>query len=55
MAEKLENHPSVVGNGKDTVEFFKRDFNYTGRETVAIMGAHTLGRVHKKFRYSKLS
>ena len=29
-----------------TVDFFKEEFSFTGRETVAIMGAHTFGRFH---------
>ena len=41
-----ENHPSSLGNGRTTVEFFKEDFNFTGRETAAIMGAHTFGKPH---------
>eukprot|EP00931_Biecheleriopsis_adriatica_P087183 TRINITY_DN6168_c0_g1_i1.p1 TRINITY_DN6168_c0_g1~~TRINITY_DN6168_c0_g1_i1.p1 ORF type:complete len:703 (+),score=83.65 TRINITY_DN6168_c0_g1_i1:56-2110(+) len=43
---KAEHHPNAEGNGESTIEFFKQDFNFTGRETVAIMGAHTLGRLH---------
>ena len=27
-----------------TVDFFKKEFGFTGKETVAIMGAHTFGR-----------
>ena len=42
---KKENQPSVLTNGKGTIDFFKKDFNFTGRETVAIMGAHSLGRL----------
>ncbi len=37
-----------------TVEFFKNDFGLTGRETVALLGAHTMGRLHfdvSLFRY----
>ena len=29
-----------------TVDFFKEVFSFTGRETVAIMGAHSFGRFH---------
>ena len=45
---KPESHPSAVGNGKSTIEFFKKDFNFNGRETVAIFGAHTLGQFTPK-------
>ena len=37
-----------------TADFFEKDFGFTGRETVAIMGAHTMGRLHYSislFRY----
>ena len=44
ITDKEESHPSPIGNGKQTIEFFKKDFNFDGRETAAIFGAHTLGR-----------
>lgn len=47
-ADKHESHPNAVGNGRETVDFFKTQFNMTGRETVALMGAHTFGRLHVK-------
>ena len=53
-ASKEEIHPNSVGNGRQTIDFFKESFGFTGRETVAIMGAHTLGRLHVSislFRY----
>ena len=53
-ATKHEVHPNVVGNGKMTADFFQDNFGFTGRETVAIMGAHTMGRMHypiSLFRY----
>ena len=34
----------AVGNGKMTVDFFKNDFGLTGRETITLLGAHTMGR-----------
>ena len=42
----IENHPSPIANGRTTVEFFKDDFGFNGRETVAIFGAHTFGKPH---------
>ena len=47
QTNKLESHPRVVGNGKDTTDFFEKDFGFTGRETVAIMGAHTIGHFNR--------
>ena len=46
IAIKHEHHPNQQGNGRMTVDFFKEEFNFSGRETVAIMGAHTFGRFH---------
>ena len=37
-----------------TLEFFEENFGFNGEETVAIMGAHTMGRMHvwiSLFRY----
>ena len=54
MATKHEVHPNAVGNGKMTADFFQEHFDFTGRETVAIMGAHTMGSFHyhiSLFRY----
>ena len=54
-ATKEESHPNAVGNGKMTLDFFKKDFGFSGRETVAIFGAHTFGRMyfdHSMFRYT---
>ena len=36
--DKEEAHPNPQSNGQGTVDFFKRDFNFNGKETVAIMG-----------------
>jgi hypothetical protein len=46
MTTKKEVHPSTQFNGTGTIEFFKTNFNFNGRETVTIMGGHTLGRAH---------
>ena len=43
---KHEHHPSAVGGSKETTDFFREVFDFTGREMVAIMGAHTLGHFH---------
>ena len=52
---KTETHPNPEGNGDDTLDFFKSEFDFTGKEVVAIMGAHTLGKMtmeHSLFKYS---
>ena len=43
---KEENQPNPSGNGRMTVDFFKNEFDMNGRETVTLMGAHTIGRLH---------
>ena len=54
IAAKHEVHPNSVGDGQELVTFFQQQFGFTGQETVAIMGAHTFGRLHihtSLFRY----
>ena len=54
IATKHESHPNSVGNGQQTVDFFVKNFGFNGRETVAIMGTHTLGQPNVEnslFRY----
>jgi hypothetical protein len=43
---KPESHPDPAWNGPKTVDYFASHFNFTGRQTVAIMGAHNLGKLH---------
>merc|ERR1719483_179254 len=46
-ATKEEKHPSAVDGGKKTIEFFQSEFPaLTGRDVVALMGAHTMGQPH---------
>merc|ERR1712117_910192 len=44
--DRPERHPNLEGNGDDTINFFNEEFGFSGRETVAIMGAHTLGEMN---------
>ena len=49
-----EIHPNQHGNGTDTVNFFADNFDLTPRESVALMGVHTLGHpeeVNSMFRH----
>lgn len=41
-AVKQEVQPDPNADGVTTQNFFKENFNFNPRETVAIMGAHTL-------------
>merc|ERR1719450_1113186 len=45
ISDKTEVHPDIMGDGRETVQFFQDNFNFTGQEVVAIMGAHTFGRL----------
>eukprot|EP01063_Lacrimia_lanifica_P012945 TRINITY_DN1963_c0_g1_i1.p1 TRINITY_DN1963_c0_g1~~TRINITY_DN1963_c0_g1_i1.p1 ORF type:complete len:854 (+),score=199.95 TRINITY_DN1963_c0_g1_i1:51-2612(+) len=45
--EKPERHADPHTNGAGTAAFFQRDFAFNGREMVAILGAHTMGRLHQ--------
>ena len=47
-AEEHEYHPDEHFNGTMTVRFMESEFGLSARETVAIMGAHTLGRFHQR-------
>jgi len=54
-ALKQEIHPDPQANGPSTVTYFKNNFMFNGRETVAILGGHTLGKYHvllSLFRYT---
>ena len=43
--DRAETHPNPEGNGDATLDFFRDQFDFSARETAAIMGAHTIGRM----------
>ena len=47
-AEEHEYHPDEHFNGTMAVQFMETEFGLSARETVALMGAHTLGRFHQR-------
>ena len=52
--DRPEKHPNPEGNGDATLDYFYEEFGFSGRESVAIMGAHTLGRMrpqHSLLKY----
>lgn len=54
MAPNKRPSPNSQLNGSGTVNFFRKEFNLNPRETVALMGAHNIGRFHATrslFRY----
>jgi len=48
MADEHEYHPDEHFNGTMVVQFMESQFGFNARETIAIMGAHTMGRFHQK-------
>jgi len=48
-ATKKEVPPDDQASGHTTAAFFQDNFGFTGQDTVAIMGAHTMGRFHYPF------
>lgn len=54
MDSKWGKEPGNEMDGEQTVKYFKDEFGLTGRETVALLGAHSVGRFHARsslFRY----
>jgi len=46
-ATKEEKHPDSQAEGKKTIEYFQSEFpELTGRDIVALFGAHTIGQPH---------
>ena len=43
-----EIQPDALGNGDSVTKFFKDTFNFTPRESIAILGAHSLGHAHEQ-------
>ena len=46
--DKIEAFPDEHFNGTMTVRFMEEHFGFSGKETVAIMGAHTMGRFNQQ-------
>ena len=44
--DRPETHPNPEGNGDATLDFFSKEFDFSARETAAILGAHTLGKMY---------
>ena len=43
LASKKEAAPDANGNGPKTAQYFKDNFDMSPRESLALMGAHTIG------------
>ena len=49
IASKREVHPSPFGNGPMTLKWFEDNFGFTDpKDVVALMGAHTLGKLDQR-------
>ena len=46
VSVKDEIHPNPWGSGQDTLDFYSENFGFNGRQSIAIMGSHTIGRFH---------
>ena len=44
--DSRNNFPRSIGNLKETLAYFAKEFNFTPEQVVALLGAHTLGRAH---------
>ena len=44
LAPLSEDSPHAVANGVQTADYFLKNFGLNGRESVALMGAHTIGK-----------
>jgi len=54
IATKKEFHPSPYANGPETLQFFVDQFGFTNeRDVVALMGAHTLGKLTQSNAFFK--
>ena len=50
IASKTEVHPSPFANGPMTLQWFETNFGLTNpKEVVALMGAHTLGKLDQRY------
>ena len=46
--KEMEAHPDPHGNGESVTTFLKDNFQMDAKESVALMGAHTLGHANEK-------
>ena len=54
IASKTEVHPSPFANGPTTLQWFETNFGLTDpKEVVALMGAHTLGKLDQRNSFFK--
>ena len=43
-----ESHPDPHGNGASVTSFFEKEFQLSKKESIALMGAHTLGHANER-------
>jgi len=49
LASRAEHHPDDNGNGEMTVSYYDRAFGFNGREGLALMGVHAVGKLNSVF------
>ena len=47
MADRFERHPNKNDNGEDTVKYYQQFINLQPRESLALMGVHTIGHFNR--------
>jgi len=53
-SSKPENHPLLSGTAEQTLDFLYRDFNFSARESIAILGIHSVIK-HQSARNHRIS
>jgi len=53
-SSKPENHPLLSGTAQQTLDFLYRDFNFSARESIAILGIHSVIK-HQSARNHRIS
>ena len=49
MNGPLENQPSADMHIHDLLQYFQQEFGFNAQQVTALLGAHSLGRVHEEF------
>merc|ERR1711953_1628789 len=54
FTKREEIHPNLHANGVETTEYFKDNFGFTARESIALLeGAHSFGKFHREVSMHK--
>ena len=54
FTKREEIHPNLHANGVETTKYFKDNFGFTARESIALLeGAHSFGKFHREVSMHK--